>query len=66
MKHTIDIPLWRPVRFEGRWHVWRKHPTGAERSVESFGNRSTALVVAETMNGELRRWWADALARPRP
>lgn len=48
------LPQWKPVVFEGRWHVYRNHPTGMQRSIESFGNRSTALVVAETLNGEER------------
>lgn len=60
MKHTIDIPLWQPILYERRWHVWRKMPLGTERSVEGFGNRATALVVAETLNGELLQMWEKA------
>jgi len=61
---TADfLPQWKPVLYEGRWHVWREHPTGAQRSVESFGNRSTALVVAETLNGEELREWNRQLTR---
>lgn len=60
-RYAIDIPLWQPVLYERRWHVWRKTPGGSERSTEGFGNRSTALVVAETLNGELLQMWEKAL-----
>jgi hypothetical protein len=49
-----SLPEWKPIRYERRWHIWRKVGDQVERSVESFGNRATALVVAETLNGEQR------------
>jgi len=54
---TSHLPQWKPALYHGRWHIFRKHPNGDERSIESFGNRSTALVVAETLNGAERLEW---------
>ena len=43
-RYAIDIPLWQPVLYERRWHVWRKTPGGSERSTED-------LATARP------RWW---------
>ena len=48
------LPQWKPARYEGRWVIWRKSGSYVQRSAESFSNRATALVVAETLNGEER------------
>jgi hypothetical protein len=60
------VPQWRPIKGDDlRWYVWRQGPGVLQKSVESFSNRATALVVATTLNSEQRLRWEKAMSKYR-